>query len=87
MAKTVENGCTEAEALAAAGKVADLLDRHALTMDDVAVRASPCERVVFASRHRKRVPLDEALGAVADICDCRIWREKGADGRPAWVFF
>ena len=29
-AKTVENGCTEQEALAAAAKVADLLDQHDL---------------------------------------------------------
>ena len=30
LAKTVENGCTEAEALSAAAKVAELLDRHDL---------------------------------------------------------
>lgn len=87
LAKTVANGCTEAEALAAATKVADLLDRHALSMSDVEIRQSPCERVVFASRHKKRVPLDPCIGAIAAFCDCRVWREKGADGGVNHVFF
>lgn len=86
LAKTVANGCTEAEALSAAEKVADLLDRHALSLTDVEIRASPCERVAFASRHRKRVPLEGCIGAVAAFCDCRVWRE-GPDGRVAHVFF
>ena len=50
LAKTVENGCTEGEALSAAAKVAELLDRHALSLSDVEIRESPCERVDFASR-------------------------------------
>lgn len=87
LAKTVANGCTEAEALSAAEKVADLLDRHALSLTDVEIRASPCERVAFASRHRKRVPLEGCIGAVAAFCDCRVWREKGPDGQVAHVFF
>jgi hypothetical protein len=85
--KTVDNGCTEAEALAAAAKVAELLDRHALSMSDVEIRQSPCERISFASRHRKRVPLDVCIGAIAAFCDCRVWREKGGDGKPVHVFF
>ncbi len=87
MAKTVDNGCTEAEALAAAAKVADLLDRHALSLSDVDLQQSPCERAVFASRHRKRVPLEACIGAIADFCDCRVWREKGLDGAVVHVFF
>lgn len=87
LAKTVENGCTEGEALSAAAKVAELLDRHALSLTDVEIRGSACERVAFASRHRKRVPLDACIGSIAAFCDCRVWREKGADGKPAHVFF
>ncbi|MGI4764670.1 MAG: DUF2786 domain-containing protein [Janthinobacterium lividum] len=87
LAKTVQNGCTEAEALSAAAKVAELLDRHALSLTDVEIRASPCEQAVFASRHKKRVPLDPCIGAIAAFCDCRVWREKGADGAVNHVFF
>ena len=37
-AKTQDNGCTEAEALMAAAKVAELLDRHDLSLSDVELR-------------------------------------------------
>ncbi len=87
LAKTVQNGCTEGEALSAAAKVAELLDRHALSLTDVEIRESVCEGVAFTSRHRKRVPLDPCIGAIAAFCDCRVWREKGADGAVVHVFF
>ena len=87
LAKTVGNGCTEGEALSAAAKVAELLDRHALSLSDVEIRGSVCERVAFTSRHRKRVPLDPCIGAIAGFCDCRAWREKGVDGAVVHVFF
>ena len=62
-AKTIANGCTEAEALAAAAKVAELLDRHALSMSDVEIRASPCVEAAFETARKKRVPLDGCVGA------------------------
>ena len=37
-AKTIDNGCTEDEALSAAAKVAELLDRYDLSMTDVEMR-------------------------------------------------
>ena len=87
LAKTVANGCTEEEALSAAGKVAELLDRHALSMSDVEIRASPCERLSFRSPHRKRVPLDGCIEAVAGFCDCRVWRDRGPGSGVSHVFF
>lgn len=86
-AKTVENGCTEGEALAAAAKVAELLDRHDLSLGDLEIRAAPCERRVYETHLRKRIPLDECIGAIASFCDCKVWREKNASGEAAYVFF
>lgn len=40
-AKTVENGCTEGEAMAAAAKVAELLAAYNMTLDEADLRASP----------------------------------------------
>ena len=37
-AKTVDRGCTEQEALAAAGKVAELLDRYGLSLSEVELK-------------------------------------------------
>ena len=86
-AKTVANGCTEGEALAAAAKVAELLDRYDLSLSDVEIRASACERRVYETRNRKRIPLDDCIGAIADFCDCRVWREKDTAGEVRYVFF
>ena len=85
-AKTVENGCTEQEALAAA-KVADLLDQHDLSLSDVEIREESCERAVVETWHRQRVPLDGCVNAIAAFCDCRVWREKNSEGEHRYVFF
>jgi len=41
----LEHGCTEQEALAAAEKVAQLLDRHGLSLNELAFKAQPCEDI------------------------------------------
>ncbi len=86
-AKTLENGCTEGEALAAAAKVAELLDRHDLSLTDVELRQTPCEERAYETHRKKRIPLDDCIGAIADFCNCCVWREKNAAGEGRYVFF
>ena len=43
--KTVSNGCTEAEAMAAAEMVGRLLERYALSMEEIDVREQRCVQV------------------------------------------
>ena len=86
-AKTMDNGCTEAEALLAAAKVAELLDRYDLSMTDVEIRDAPCERREYETHRKKRVPLDDCIGAIANFCDCRVWREKNPAGNARYIFF
>jgi Protein of unknown function (DUF2786) len=86
-AKTIDNGCTEGEALAAATKVAELLDRYDLSLTDVELRHAPCERRAYETHRKKRIPLDDCIGAIADFCDCRVWREKNRAGEARYVFF
>ena len=86
-AKTIANGCTEDEALSAAAKVAELLDRHDLSLSDIELRSAPCERKVYETHRKKRIPLDDCIGAIAHFCDCRVWREKNAAGDNCYVFF
>ena len=86
-AKTIDNGCTEGEALAAAAKVAELLDRYDLSLTDVELRHAPCERRAYETHRKKRIPLDDCIGAIADFCDCRVWREKNRAGEARYVFF
>ena len=86
-AKTIDNGCTEDEALSAAAKVAELLDRYDLSFSDVEIRESTCERRSFETFRKKRIPLDDCIGAIAKFCDCRVWREKNEAGESRYVFF
>jgi hypothetical protein len=85
--KTIENGCTEDEALSAATKVAELLDRHDLSLTDIEIRDEKCERLEFVPSRKKRIPLEGCVGAIAAFCDCRAWREKTAAGEFRYVFF
>lgn len=86
-AKTIDNGCTEDEALSAASKVAELLDRYDLSLTDVEMREAPCERLEYETWGKKRIPIDGCVGAVAHFCDCRVWREKNQAGEARYVFF
>ena len=86
-AKTIDNGCTEDEALAAAAKVAELLDRHDLSLTDIEIRETPCERREYETFRKKRVPLDGCVVAISTFCDCQVWREKNQFGESRFVFF
>lgn len=85
--KTTDNGCTEAEALLAAAKVAELLDRYDLSLTDVEIRDAPCDQREYETYRKKRIPLDDCVGAIANFCDCRVWREKNQAGEARYVFF
>ena len=85
--KTMDNGCTEAEALLAAAKVAELLDRYDLSLTDVEIRNGRCEQRQYETQRKKRIPLDDCIGDIASFCDCRVWREKSHSGNARYVFF
>ncbi|WP_426954374.1 DUF7168 domain-containing protein [Muricoccus radiodurans] len=84
--KTVSNGCTEAEALAAAEMVGRLLERYALSMEEVDLRAEPCVQVEVPLPGRQRRPIDGCVPAIARFCDCKVWLARDED-RSRYVFF
>lgn len=86
-AKTVEQGCTEEEALAAAAKVAELLDAHGLSLSELEMRRQACEGAAIETGRKRRAPIDHAVPAIAGFCDCRYWIETGGDGELRFVFF
>ncbi len=95
--KTVQNGCTEAEAMSAADMVGRLLERYALSMDEIEVRASKCVQREVPIGGTRRRPIDGCVPAIARFCDCKVWLahavatdEAGADGgtKPKrYIFF
>jgi hypothetical protein len=86
-AKTVEQGCTEQEALAAAAKVAELLDRYGLSLSELDLQQQACEGAAVETERRRTGPVDDCVPAVAGFFDCRVWGEKSASGTLRYVFF
>jgi hypothetical protein len=85
--KTVEQGCTEQEALAAAEKVAQLLDRYDLSLSELDLRKQKCEGIGVETGRKRRGPIDDCVGAVAAFFDCRVWAETDEDGTIRYIFF
>ena len=86
-AKTVDRGCTEQEAIAAAGKVAELLDRYGLSLSEVELKEQSCEGFGVGTGRRRFGPIDSCIPAVGEFFDCRVWSERTADGEIRYVFF
>lgn len=86
-AKTVDQGCTEQEALASAKKVAELLDRYGLSLGEVEMREQSCEGVGVETGRKRRAPMDDCVSSIALFCDCKVWAETTAQGAIRYVFF
>ncbi len=84
--KTVSNGCTEAEAMAAAEMVGRLLERYALSMEEIDVRQEACVRVEVPIGGKQRRPIDGCVTTIARFCDCKVWIARDALV-PSYVFF
>ncbi len=84
--KTVSNGCTEAEAMAAAEMVGRLLERYALSMEEIDVREQRCVQVEVPIGGKQRRPIDGCVTAIARFCDCKVWVSRDTM-MPSYVFF
>ncbi len=80
--KTVANGCTEAEAISAAEMVGRLLERYALSMDEIEVRTARCVQVEVTVHRLRRGPIDGCVPAIARFCDCKVWLARPARRDP-----
>jgi len=82
-AKTVERGCSEAEALAAAAKVGELLEVYGLVMSEVELREEACEQRRVALGGPQRIALRWLFPALLRFCECKGW----TDGRTDFVIY
>lgn len=85
-AMTVENGCTEAEALVAAEKLAKLLADHNVTMDEAEVRATPFDRHVETNPGEVGERLWKVARGIAVLTDTRWWT-SGPGVHPVEIGF
>lgn len=86
-AKTTDRGCTEQEALSAAQKVAELLDRHGLTEAELHQQSNPCIRRELLTPRARPGPFDHCSPAVAAYFDCRTWTEHDPEGCLNHIFY
>jgi hypothetical protein len=92
MSKTIENGCTEYEALAALDKARAMMDAHVVTEADL--QLTKAESAILrgeppGSRDPHGIKFSISVG-VAKFCDCKVWKgPTGLEfcGLPADVCF
>ncbi|MEN0074211.1 MAG: DUF2786 domain-containing protein [Paracraurococcus sp.] len=82
-ARTVERGCSEAEALAAAAKVGELLEVYGLSMSEVSLREEACQQRRVTIAGPQRLALRWLYPPLLRFCECRGW----TDGRADFVLF
>lgn len=89
-AKTVENGCTEAEAMAAASAASRLMKEHDLTYKDIEAelrdeRYGARVRPMDSSNERRRTRHEVSLvcSNIAAYFNCRVW----TSGNSLLVYF
>lgn len=82
-ARTVERGCSEAEALAAAAKVGELLEVYGLSMSEVELREEFCVQRSMTFADPRRVALNWLFPALLRFTGCRGWTV----GRSEYVVF
>lgn len=85
LAKTVENGCTEDEAIAAAQKAAEMLARYNLTIDEVEMRESPFARYTDHPDDLVGERLWKPAVAISELTGARYWTQP--PGAPPEITF
>ena len=82
-ARTVDRGCSEAEAMAAAAKVGELLAVYGLTMSEVELREEACVQRRIQVLGPGRQAMRWLYPALLRLCECRGW----TDGKQDFVLF
>ena len=83
MQKTVDNGCTESEAMSAAEMVAKMLRKHNLNLSEVEVRGERCIQIDIDVTKRAH-PVVMCSTAIAKFTGTKVWRSPS---RGKLVFF
>ena len=72
--------------MAAAEMVGRLLERYALSMEEIDVREERCVQIEVPIGGKQRRPIDGCVTAIARFCDCKVWVSRDAV-IPSYVFF
>jgi len=88
--KTVSNGCTEAEALLAAEKVQEIMERHGLSLADLEAtdQVSACEEagIKVSEKYKQRHPIADIAYEIASFTSTKFWHQECRDGHHITFF-
>ncbi len=77
MQKTVANGCSEGEALAAAEMAAKLRTQHNMTLSDIEIMSDPVSEYSFdRADDLAFMPEDYCVEGIEKLCGVKIWYVK-----------
>ena len=78
--KTTENGASEAEAMAAAEKARELMDRYQIEAGSAGLEKEGAFKVTVKRGHYKTLAVKDRIAyAVAQFCDSKVWLTKSSD--------
>lgn len=77
LAKTVSNGCSEHEAMAAAAKAGELMDFYSLQITDIEIRETKCKHLEITLDTVIGGKLDACVVAIGKFCDTKSWFTRG----------
>jgi len=75
--KTLEAGCSEAEAMSAMTLMGKLLEQYNLTMNECDVRESKCVTVEIPIPSLRRTAMDSCVVGLGKLFHGRVWFSKG----------
>jgi hypothetical protein len=75
----VDNGATEAEALVAAKKAAELLDKHNLTISDLEFKKTEGVIEDFKMKATRSTTVSKAATIIAEFTDTIVWLSRRAE--------
>lgn len=86
MEKTVANGCTEAEAMAASQAAGAMLNKYQLSLSDIKIREEVCKQGDMRTSTKDGGPMFWMCKAIANFTDTKSWRSLGAGPLGTAVF-
>ena len=84
---TVENGCSENEALTATEKMGRLLDEHQLSMSDIELKKQDCQQKEVWTGMTIRDHMQGCIGGIAFYSDTKPWMSTGGRTGMKYVYF
>jgi hypothetical protein len=79
-AKTVAQGCSEAEAMNAAAMVGQLLQRYNLSMEEIDVREQKCITLSIPTGSARKGAMNWCVSSIARFADCKVWYSRRYTG-------